>query len=529
MAALRARITRFFRPACLVLSLAAFLAVSFGAAAEAAPSGRELAERVKAQDWNAARTLIKQGADVNAPLADGATALHWAAHWDEREIASLLIQAGAKPNAADSNGVTPLLLACANGNESIANLLIRAGADPSLARATGVTPLMMAARTGTTAIVQLLLERGANVNAAEGTHQQTALMWAVAEGHTAIVRLLLGKGADVHARTPARQTRVAVSGQFAGGECCLPNYVGGFTPLLFAVQQGQSDAARLLLEAGADVNETAADGSSALVLAIDSAPVVSDRVSRTALTAHATQEAMARFLIERNADVNLHGAGRTALHSAVQRKMPEIVQLLLAKGANPNARLERRLPAVSRDVAQQNGLDGNPIGATPFWLAASFGDAPIMRALLEAGADPTLTTVDRTSALMVAAGTDFVDGEDKYGVRTFDEDITPLARRAAEAVQICLDHGVDVNLSNEKGQTALFGAVYMGSPLLVQLLVDHGAKIDVRNSKGQTPWSVAALGEYRAGSFFVKKEAAALLEKLGADKTLGAEAARDRR
>jgi ankyrin len=527
MAALRARMTRSFRTSCLVL--AGIVGMTIAASAGAAPPGRDLAERVKAQDWNAARALIKQGADVNAPLADGATALHWAAHWDEREIASLLIQAGAKPDAADSNGVTPLLLACANGSVSMANLLIRAGADPSLARATGVTPLMMAARTGNSGIVQLLLERGANVNGAEHTHQQTALMWAVAEGHTAIVKLLVGKGADVQARTPARQSRVAGSGQFAGGECCLPNYIGGFTPLLFAVQQGQIDAARVLLEAGANVNDAAADGSSALVLAIDSAPVVSERVSRTALSAHASQEAMARFLIERNADVNLHGAGRTALHSAVQRKMPAIVQLLLAKGANPNARLERRLPAVSRDVLQANGLDVNPIGATPFWLAASFGDAPIMRALLVAGADPTLTSVDRTTALMVAAGTDFVDGEDKYGVRTFEEDITPLAQRAAEAVRICLDHGVGVNLSNEKGQTALFGAVYLGSPLVVQLLVDHGAKIDVRNSKGQTPWSVAALGEYRAGSFFVKKEAADLLEKLGADKTLGAEAARERR
>src|SRR5262249_22022283 len=149
---------------------------------------------------------------------------------------------------------------------------------------------------------------------------------------------------------------------------------------------------------------------SALVLAIDSAPVVSDRVTRAALAGHATQEAMARFLIERNADVNLHGAGRTALHSAVQRKMPEIVHLLLANSANPNARLERRLPAVSREVAQQNGLDGNMVGATPFWLAAGFGDAPMMRALLEAGADPTITSADRTTALMVAAGTDFVDG-----------------------------------------------------------------------------------------------------------------------
>ena len=502
-------------PTLRVLALAPLFVLMLAGPAQAAP-GTELAERTKARDWSAARTLIKPGTNVSIPLADGTTALHWAAHWDELEIASLLLQAGAKPNAADSNGVTPLLLACTNGRPLMANLLLRSGADPKLARATGVTPLMMAARTGSAPLVRLLLERGADVNTAEATHQQTALMWAVAEGHSEIVQLLLAKAADVGARTPARRNRIAVSGQFASGECCLPNYVGGFTPLLFAAQQGRIETARLLLEAGAKVNDTAADGSSALVLAIDSAPVVSERVTRTALAAHAEQEAMARFLIDRNADVNLRGAGRTALHSAVQRKMPAIVRLLLAKGADPNARLERRLPAVSRDVGLQNGLDVNALGATPFWLAASYGDAQMMRMLLEAGADPTLTSADRTTALMVAAGIDFVDGEDKYGVRTFDEDITPLVARAREAVQICLDRGLDVNVANEKGQTALFGAVYLGSPLLVQLLVDRGAKIDVRNSKGQTPWSVAAWGEYRAGSFFVKKAVGDLLEKLGA-------------
>jgi len=275
------------------------------------------------------------------------------------------------------------------------------------------------------------------------------------------------------------------------------------------------------------VNDTAADGASALVLAIDSAPVVSERVARSALATDAVQEAMAAFLLDNGADPNLHGAGRTALHSAVQRKMPELVRLLLAKGADPNAHLERRLPSVSRDVGIQNGLDVNTLGATPFWLAASYGDVVTMRILLTGGADPTLVTSDQTTALMAAAGIDFVDGQDKYGVRTFDEDITRLVRRAQEAMTLCLETGLNVNAVNDKGQTALFGAVYIGDPLLVQLLVDHGAQIDVKNKRGQTPWLVAAVGEYRAGSFFIKKEAGDLLERLGADKTLGADLGRE--
>jgi ankyrin repeat protein len=495
--------------------------------ATAAAEPHRLAEAAKARDLPTLRALLKQRVDVNVPLPDGATALHWASHWDDLDAAALLIRAGARVNAQDDHGVTPLLLASTNRSPAMVRRLLEEGADPRLGRHTGVTPLMMASRTGSVEIVRMLVDRGADVNARETSHQQTSLMWAVSENHTDVIQVLLENGADVGARTPARQTRVAVSGQFAGGECCLPNYVGGFTPLLFAAQQGHVDAARQLLGAGADINDTAADGSSALVIAIDSAPVVSERVARSALAGHRVQETMARFLLERGADPNLRAAGRTALHSAIQRKMPELAALLLARGADPNARLERRLPSLSRDVGLQNGLDVVTIGATPFWLAASLGDVASMRILLAAGADPTLVTNDRTTALMVAAGIDFVDGQDKYGVRTFDQDITHLVARAREAVRLCLELGLDVNATNTSGQTALFGAVYMGSPDIVQLLVDHGARMNTRNKKGQTPWSVAALGEYRAGSFFVKKDAGDRLEKLGADTTLGADGVRD--
>jgi ankyrin repeat protein len=512
---------REFNMRRLIQALSIILALLPVAAPAAGADGRQLVDASKAQDAPTVRALVKQGIDVNATQADGTTALHWSAHWDDLDTTTLLIRAGAKLNVADANGVTPLLLACANGNAAMVDLLLEAGANPRIARATGVTPLMLAARSGNVRAVKALLGTGADVNSKETTHQQTALMWAVAENHVDVVRVLLENGADVKVRTPARQTRVSQSGQFAGGECCLPNYVGGFTALLFAAQQGHKEAAGLLLTAGADINDTSADGSSTLVLAVDSAPIVSERVTRGAIAAHDVQRAMAQFLLDKGADPNRGDSGRTALHAAVQRKMPELVKMLLAKGANPNARLARRMPSVSRDVGIQNGMDVNTIGATPFWLAASYGDVQTMRILLAGGADPTLTTNDKTTPLMVATGIDFVDGQDKYGVRTFDEDISHLVLRAAEAAKLCLDLGLDVNATSDKGQTALFGAVYMGSPPLVQLLVDHGAHIDVTNKRGQTPWLVAAKGEYRAGSFFIKKEAGDLLDRLGANKTLG--------
>ncbi|PYR34222.1 MAG: hypothetical protein DMF90_17940 [Acidobacteria bacterium] len=366
-------------------ALSAAVAVFLLSATDAhgAPDGRDLTEAVKARDVQAVRELLRQRVDVNTPLADKTTPLHWASHWDDLDTATTLLRAGARANAADDDGTTPLLLASVNGSAPMVRMLLEAGADAALARRTGVTPLMMAARTGNVEVVRALLDHGAAVNARESTHGQTALMWAVAQNHTASVQALLDRGADVHARTPPRRTRTAVSGQFAGSECCLPNCVGGFTALLFAAQQGHIEPARLLLASGADVNDTAADGSSALVLAIDSAPVVSERVARNALASHALQEAMARFLLERGADPTLHGSGRTALHSAVQRKMSRLVPLLLERGAAPNARLERRLPSLSRDVGLQNGLDVNTIGATPFWLAASYGDVESMRLLLK--------------------------------------------------------------------------------------------------------------------------------------------------
>jgi ankyrin repeat protein len=316
------------------------------------------------------------------------------------------------------------------------------------------------------------------------------------------VRTLIEAGADVKARSKNR-----------------------FSALLFAAQRGNVEMARMLLDAGADVNESAPDGiagdtnagrsfkpdtdAAALLVAIDS-----------------QHQPIARFLLERGADPNLNGAGRTALHSAVQQAMPEIVKVLLAKGADPNARLTKPMPALSRLILQQHGLEVTTIGATPFWLAASYGDMPVMRILKEGGADPNLTTTDRTTPLMVAAGVDFVEGQDKYGRRLFIFDNAALQARAREAILYCLELGADINAANDKGQTPLIGAVYFRSPSFVQFMIDRGARINVVNTRGQTPWLITQ-GEYRSGSFLTDKETGDLLASLGADLTLGKDIGRE--
>ena len=473
-------------------------AVSSGLAAS---NSTLLVEASKARDFAAVRVLLKEHADVNATQGDGATALHWAAHWDDRDAVQFLIAAGAHVNTSDDEGVTPLSLACLNGSAPVVAVLLKAGANPNLAKLNGETPLMTGSLTGNVEVVKLLLAHSANVNAQEATRGQTALMWAVAKNHPDVVRALIDGGADVKARSKNR-----------------------FTALLFAAQQGNLESVRMLLAAGADVNDTAPDGiagdtnaraafkpntqAGALLVAIDSG-----------------HEDMAKFLVEHGADVNQHGAGRVPLHSAVQQQMPDLVRLLLARGANPNARLEKPLPLLSRYILQAAGLDPSVIGATPFWMAADFGDVRMMHILAEGGANPVLTTNDKTTPLMAAAGVDFIEGQDRYGRRWFQDSTLPLQLAALEAVKYCLELGVDVNAVNGNGQTALHGAAYFGSTLLVQFLFEHGAKMDVMNRLGQTPYFITQ-GIYQAGSFFVRKDTGDLLRKLGADPVLGFETAR---
>ena len=463
---------------------------------QSATDGLALIAAARSADVDAVRTLLADGVDVDTRYGDGTTALHWAAHREDGALVTLLLGVGADVNAADDHGVTPLWLACLNGNATLVEQLLAAGADTNLARANGETPLMTAARVGSVDAVRLLLAAAADPNATEATLEQTALMLAVVENHTPVAQVLLKVGASVSARSTNQ-----------------------FTALLFAAQQGNIDAARLLLSAGADVNESAPEGIGGNTNA--RGRFVADTAAAALLVAIDSGHAdMALFLLEQGANPRDAGAGRTALHSAVQRAMPQVVSALLERGADPNARLERRLPFVSRRITQDNGLTPSNTGATPFFLAASFGDLQSMRILVAGGADPTARAEDGTTALMVAAGADYVDGADKYGRRWFGDNL-PLQKTALETVSYLLDQGLDINATNDYEQTTLHGAVYLGGTLLVPFLLEHGADINAINARGQTPWMIASQGEYRSGSFYTQKETGEVLERLGADTTLG--------
>ena len=458
--------------------------LGFGAILLAAPELR-LVDAAKKMDRSAIRTLVEQRKDVNATDTDGSTALHWASHWDDLETAQLLVRAGANVKAATRYGVTPLSLACTNGSAAMIELLIKAGADPNTALPEGETALMTAAKTGRLEAVKALLAHDASVNKVESWRGQTALMWAAAEGHANVAEALIERGADIKARSAA-----------------------GFTPLLFAVREGHMAVVRALLKAGADVNDSfqavtkrtqgaPATGTSALVLAV----------------ANAHYE-LASMLLDAGADPNASAQGWTALHTITWIRRPgagsndpapvgsgsmdglELVRRLVNRGANPNARMTKRVGV---------GLTSlNTTGATPFLLAARTGDFELMRVLAALGADPLLPNADNTTPLMVAAG---------VGTRSPGEDAGE-EREVLEAVKVAHQLGGDLNAVDNNGDTAMHGAAYKWLPSVAQYLADQGAKIEVWNRKnktnGWTPLRIAE-GVHRGMNLRRSPETAAVL------------------
>ena len=438
-----------------------------------------LADAAKRQDGAALRALLRDGAAVDRPQGDGATALHWAAYRDDVETVRLLIASGAAVDPANPLGVTPLWLAANNGSPGVIEALLAAGADPNAALPSGETPLMTASRTGNAAAVRALLVHRADPHAREHAHGQTALMWAAAQGHPEVVRLLLAFGARVDDRSKVYPQVVSASGN-ADRSGVFEVLQGGYTPLLFAARQGGVASARLLVGAGADVDGAAASGTSPLVVA-----------------AHSGHGALAAFLLDAGADPGAADAGYAALHAAVLRGDPPLVRALLAHGADPGAVLERGTPA--RRVSADWRLPHRMIGATPFWVAARFREPAIMRLLADHGADPS-HEVEAETALMAAIQGSSNRG--RFGIAP--PDAGEEARRTLAAVTAALDAGADVDARNRNGDTALHLAASRGLDDVVALLAERGAALDARNESGQTPLGRAA------------GETAVLLVELGA-------------
>jgi ankyrin repeat protein len=474
---------------------------------------------------------------ANTVEADGTTALHRAAQRNDLELAAQLIRAGANVKAANRYGVTPLSLACINGNAAMISLILEAGANANTTLPEGETALMTASNTGHVDALKVLLAHGANVNARENSRGQTALMWAVNEGYTAAAQLLIDAGADINAQSN-----------------------GKFSPMMFAVRGGHIDIVRLLLARGASATETvaAAENTSLLGFAI-----LNGKYN------------IGHLLLKHGADPNAPDPRGSLLHTIAWMRRPgsardfrrsvpphpkpvgdslELVEDLLARGANPNARIAWKEIPWTLEEGETKTPPGYSAaarsfiimtGATPFFLAAKDGDVALMRTLVANGADPRIANVHGVTPAMAAAGLGFWEGESPSPLNGMTSEAERLEavklayELSGEDVNYVADYGGNVEFDEDgetllfdyprkysfdparptrpeammgdmrwAGSTALHGAAILGHESIVRFLVEKGARLDVRNKAGWTPLMVTQGMLLSANArFFPKTEA----------------------
>jgi ankyrin repeat protein len=576
------------KPGIRVCTVALGLAVTLS---QAAFGASPVADAASVGDRATLRSLLQQKADVNAPQADGATAIQWAAYRDDLEMADLLIAAGADVKAANREGATPLYLASIRGSAPMIEKLLKAGADPNERGPDGTTPLMLASRNGNVAALKILFDHKADVNARERLRGTTALMWAAEQAHPEAVQALIEHGADVGAFsnpdskggkaylantvTQRLNSTFGANGQRRGGrgaggagrggpgrgagatgapaegekpaagnaeqlqaEADLQAAQaafgmqkdkdgGGLTPLVFAARQDCLECVKELLAAGADVNQVTHYGWTALLTATQNRHYI-----------------IGSYLLEHGANPNIaNNGGWTPLYLATDNRNIEggdypvrnpdmdhldFIKLLLDKGANANARICGKQSTAkeckgdsteTRTIFTMQWLFED--GATPFLRAAQSGDIELMKLLLAHGADPKIPTAHNVTALAVASGIGWVEGV------TYEWS----EQANVEAVQLCLDAGVDPTIADDEGRTALHGAAHKGRTKVIQMLVDHGAKLDAHDLGSRDTVNGALLGhtwipiDYTRGlvrvgvqSAISHPEAEALFEKLMKEK-----------
>jgi uncharacterized protein len=473
-----------------------------------------LVEAVKSADRTAALALIAQNVDVNAPEADGTTALHWAVHHNDLDLATRLIRAGANIKARNEFGATPMSEAALGGSASMIEALLRAGADVESPNPDGQTALMVVARTSHLDAARVLLRHGANVNAVEQWRGQTALMWAAAQGQPAMVKELVASGANVNGRSTVNNWQRQVTAE----PRAIYRPAGGLTPLLYAAREGCVECARVLADAGADLNLADPEGISPLLMAVTNGHFD-----------------LAAFLIKRGASPNRRDFwGRAPLYAAVDlNTIPrggrpdrpsldtttslQVVELLLEAGAYADAQLKLAPPF--RNIGNDRGLDGMlTTGATPLLRAAKALDAPAIRVLLANGANPGLANSRGITPIMAAAGLGSVDADTRGFYLSED-----VEQRSIASLTLLLQAGGEINGKDNRGLTPLHEAARWGWNDVVRFLVDRGADLNAKDNRGNTPVDSAlgkAGGNSRGGQRIdVHEDTAALLKELMAAKS----------
>jgi len=293
---------------------------------------------------------------------------------------------------------------------------------------------------------------------------------------------------------------------------------GGLTPLVFAAREGDIESAKVLLDAGANVNQTTEYGWTPMLVATNN-----------------RNYKLGALLLERGANPGLaNKGGWTPLYLATDNRnieggdypVPkpdmdhlEYITLLLNKGADVNARVKEN--TLSRTIFTMQWFF-EP-GATAFVRASQSSDTALMKLLLAHGADPKIPTDFGDTALTVAGGIGWVEGV------TYERS----AKENLEAVRMLLDLGLDPNAANRDGRTPLMGAAHKGRNDVILLLLDRGSKLETRDKGSRDTGNAAskiaghtwqtldyAEGLVRVGvqSAIPHPETAALIRKLMAER-----------
>jgi ankyrin repeat protein len=453
---------------------------------------------------------------INPSDGSGSTPLLVAASHDDVAQVRQLLKTGANPNVRNKLDTTPLLEAAFHSNPEIIKALLDAGADPNAAGGDGQTPLMLVARGTNVAVAKMLLDKGADPKARESQRQQTALMWAAANSQGpqgAMVRLLVERGADLDAKTATDLMTPLVSAE----PRAQPRSPGGMTALMFASREGCLDCVAAMVEKGASIDLPDPEGVTPLLWAIWN-----------------TRFDVAKYLIEHGANINRWDWwGRTPLYLAVDyvtlphggrpdqpsldQTLPiDIVRLLLEQGADPNPQLKMTAPL--RATGNDRGLDPmlSP-GTTPLVRAAKAMDVESMKALLDHGADITLTNSRGMTATLAASGMGSTDADTRGYFTTSD-----VQDRAIAALDLMFQHGGPGLVNGKAGQFAqvpLHGAAFWGWNRVAEYLLQKGAEINLADSRGYTAVDYAmgrAGGNSRGGQRIdVHKDTADLLMSKG--------------